>query len=140
MLNTYILVMQSHLAECKVDLERLRKLFKEKDPERFDLKVAERTVQILIESCIGIGKHWVKAIRGTVSADAYDCFETLSQEGVSGIDLTLWKSVIGMRNALVHDYLKVDATIIKKVILEKQFYALLDFAEQGLRVLSAGQK
>ena len=136
MANAYILAMEAHLKECRVDLDRLHDIFAKTQPSRFEMKVAERTLQVLIEACVGIAKHWVKAKRGTVPPDAYKGFEALSQEGI-GVDLELWRSIIGLRNALLHDYLNVDADVIRSVIEEKRYLHLLEFGAQGLAALCA---
>lgn len=134
MANAYILAMEGHLKECRVDLDRLHEIFTETQPSRFEMKVAERTLQVLIEACIGIAKHWVKAKRGTAPPDAYKGFEALSQAGID-VDLALWRSIVGLRNALVHDYLNVDADVIRRVIQEKRYLELLEFAANGLLAL-----
>ena len=134
MANAYILAMEAHLKECRVDLDRLHDIFAKTQPSRFEMKVAERTLQVLIEACVGIAKHWVKAKRGTAPPDAYKGFEALSQEGI-GVDLELWRSIIGLCNALVHDYLNVDADVIRTVIREKRYLELLEFGSRGLAAL-----
>ena len=134
MANAYILAMEAHLKGCRVDLDRLHEIFTETQPSHFEMRVAERTLQVLIEACVGIAKHWVKSKRGTVPPDAYKGFEALSQEGV-GVDLELWRSIIGLRNALVHDYLNVDVDVIRSVIQEKRYLKLLEFGSRGLAAL-----
>jgi uncharacterized protein YutE (UPF0331/DUF86 family) len=135
MANAYILAMETHLKECRVDLGRLHQIFSESQPSHFEMRAAERTLQVLIEACIGISKHWVKGARGSAPPDAYRGFEALSQEGVP-VNLELWRSMIGLRNALVHDYLNVDADVIRGVILEKRYLELLEFGSQGLEALT----
>jgi len=132
--NAYILAMQHHLSECRADLDQLHAIFTETQPSRFEMKAAERTLQVLIEACIGITKHWVKAKRGTTPPDAYKGFEALSQAGVD-VDLALWRSIVGLRNALVHDYLNVDADVIRTVIQQRRYLELLEFAASGLEAL-----
>jgi uncharacterized protein YutE (UPF0331/DUF86 family) len=134
MANAYILAMEAHLNECRVDLDRLHDIFTKAQPSHFEMRVAERTLQVLIEACVGIAKHWVKAERGTAPPDAYRGFEALSQAGI-GVNLELWRSIIGLRNALVHDYLSVDAEVIRRVIQEKRYLELLEFAATGLGAL-----
>jgi uncharacterized protein YutE (UPF0331/DUF86 family) len=52
-------------------------------------------------------------------------------DGLSG-----WRKVIGLRNALVHDYLNIDPEIIRSVIDQGYSDRLFAFAEQGLNWLA----
>lgn len=51
--------------------------------------------------------------------DAYQAFEILVQRGELSADgLSGWRKIIGLRNALVHDYLNIDPEIIRSVIAQ----------------------
>lgn len=135
--NTYIFSMQEHLEEIKSDLQGLHDISNDRVLGRYEYRAAERSLQVLIEACIGIAKHWSYALNKTAPADAYSAFEKLSQLGVSDIDVTSWKKIIGMRNALVHDYLNINPEIIRLVIKKKNFDELFAFTEQGLSALTS---
>jgi len=77
--NTYLFSMQEHLAEIKSELQGLTEITKQRNLSRYEYRAAERILQILIEACIGIAKHWVYALNKTAPADAYSAFEALSQ-------------------------------------------------------------
>jgi len=134
--NTYIFSMQEHLEEIKSDLQGLHDISKTRALGRYEYRAAERSLQVLIEACIGIAKHWSYALNKTAPADAYSAFETLSQLGVSAVNVTSWRKIIGMRNALVHDYLNIDPEIIRLVIKNKTFSELFSFSDQGLSALT----
>lgn len=133
--NTYIFSMQEHLEVIKSDLQGLHDISHVRTLGRYEYRAAERSLQVLIETCIGIAKHWSYALNKTAPADAYSAFETLAQLGISDIDMLSWRKVIGMRNALVHDYLNTDPEIIRLVIQNKDFDRLFIFSEQGLLAL-----
>ncbi len=133
--NTYLFSMQEHLVELKSELQGLTDIIKERDLSRYEYRASERTLQVLIEACIGIAKHWSYALNKTAPADAYSAFETLSQLGIAGIHDVEWRKIIGMRNALVHDYLNIESEIIRAVIKKATYEALLIFAGNGLIAL-----
>jgi len=134
--NTYIFSMQEHLEEIKSDLQGLHDISKTRALGRYEYRAAERSLQVLIGACIGIAKHWSYALNKTAPADAYSAFETLSQLGVSAVNVASWRKIIGMRNALVHDYLNIDPEIIRLVIKNKTFSELFSFSDQGLSALT----
>lgn len=135
--DTYIFSMREHLAELKSELRGLTDILNQRDLNRYEYRAAERGLQVLIEACIGIAKHWNYALFKTAPADAYSAFARLSQHGVAGIDDVEWRKIIGMRNALVHDYLNIEPDIIKTVIKKTVYDGLLDFALKGLTELQA---
>ena len=133
--NTYIFSMREHLLELNSDLVGLSEINSERALSRYEYRAAERSLQVLIEACIGIAKHWSYAINKTAPADAYSAFEKLSQAGIIAVDNVPWKQVIGMRNALVHDYLNIDPEIIRLVIKSQTYKELFEFSELGLKAL-----
>ena len=134
--NTYLFSMQERLAELKSELQGLTDITRKRNLNRYEYRAAERTIQILIEACIGIAKHWTYTLNETAPADAYSAFEALSQQGIAAVNEAEWKKVIDMRNALVHDYLNIEPEIIKAVIKKETYKSLLDFADKGLSALS----
>ena len=134
--NTYIFSMQEHLTEIESDLVGLHEISKTRLLGRYEYRAAERSLQVLIEACIGVAKHWCYALNKTAPADAYSAFENLAQLGVDEIDVASWRKIIGMRNALVHDYLNIEPEIIRLVIKNKSFQELVGFSNKGLIALS----
>lgn len=134
--NTYLFSMQEHLEQLKSELQGLTDIINQRDLNRYEYRASERTLQVLIEACIGIAKHWVYALNKTAPADAYSAFEALSQQGIASINDVEWRKIIGMRNALVHDYLNIEPEIIRHVIKNATYHALFMFAQQGLKTLN----
>ena len=95
------------------------------------VKILARLLQVLIEACIGLAKQWLKQHQKVIPNDAYESMQKLADLGmISGKDLLNWRKVIGMRNAIVHDYLNLDAALLKAVIESRQYIALQRFVEQ----------
>lgn len=135
--NAYITSLRLSLSQYQAELGELRQLLSQRPISNLEDRAAERTLQVSIEACIGIAKHWAKAQAGHSPQDAYQAFEILCQRGTQPADeLNDWRKVIGLRNALVHDYLNIDPEIIRSVISQGYSDRLFVFAEQGLEWLS----
>ncbi|EPJ45690.1 MAG: hypothetical protein OFPII_25830 [Osedax symbiont Rs1] len=130
--KTYTLAMLQHVKELNAELNDLTVIALERKLNRFEYRAAERTLQIVIEASIGVAKHWCKQINGVAPVSAYQAFEKLEMHGISQIANTNWKQIIGMRNALVHDYLNIDPVIIEQLIRERHYESVVEFAKLGL--------
>lgn len=133
--NTYIESMTAHLNQLEKELEGLSKIVQERSLGQYEYRAAERTLQITIEACIGIAKHWCKKIDGIAPISAYQAFERLAEHKVIESNKNQWKQIIGMRNALVHDYLNIDHNVIEYLLSSLQYLALFQFARNGLNAL-----
>ncbi|MEE1982520.1 DUF86 domain-containing protein [Shewanella xiamenensis] len=135
--NAYITSLSLSLSQYQDKFGELRQLLRQRSLSDLEYRAAERTLQVSIEACIGIAKHWAKALAGHSPQDAYQTFEILCQRGAQSADeLNGWRKVIGLRIALVHDYLNIDPEIIRSVISQGYSDGLFAFAEQGLEWLS----
>lgn len=135
--SAYITSLRSSLSRYQAELGELRQLLSQRSLSILEYRAAERTLQVSIEACIGIAKHWAKALAGHSPQDAYQAFEILCQRGAQpGEQLNGWRKMIGLRSALVHDYLNIDPEIIRSVISQGYSDKLFVFAEQGLEGLS----
>ncbi|MCP4075412.1 MAG: DUF86 domain-containing protein [Gammaproteobacteria bacterium] len=86
------------------------------------------SIQVVIENAIGKARHLLKMHYKKVPVSGYDLFEDLKANGfINQQDLNQWKKVIGLRNTIVHEYMKVDLELLKKVILEKQYKFVIQF-------------
>ena len=71
------------------------------------------SLQIIIENSIGKAKHVLKLKQKDIPVSAYDVFQLLKQIGIiSSEDEAQWKQVIGFRNTVVHEYMKVSEEIV----------------------------
>lgn len=133
--TAYLMALGDHLDECEADIATLEAIRAERPWSRLERHAAERTLQVLIEGCIGVAKHWAKAETGTPANEALSAFERLIDAGRIGHEVP-WRKVIGLRNALVHDYLDVDDAIIEAVIRDGHYRQLLAFARQAIEALA----
>lgn len=132
--NTYRLAMKAQVAELAEELEDiLIQLDRDAVMSRIVYRAAERSLQLLTEACIGIAKQSLKSAGKEVPADARKAFSKLRMLGMNATE-TDWNKIIGMRDALVHDYLNLDPERVLEVIKNKHYRVLLEFAEARLEV------
>ena len=129
MLNTYKDAIQQHINESIEDLDDIHDILQQRSWTRIERKGAERLLQTLVEACIGLSKHWLKQQNKVLPVDAYSVFEKLMDlQLISSDDAEEWQRIIGMRNAIVHDYLNLDEKVIKAIVVGKMYLKLQSFA------------
>jgi uncharacterized protein YutE (UPF0331/DUF86 family) len=133
--TAYIRAQVEHLDRCEENLDDLRDLLAQREWTSFEEAAVERYLQILIESCIGVAKHWAKKESGYVYSEARQAFATLADRGLIE-SRTPWSGVIGLRNVLVHDYLEVDPEIVQDVVSNAYYRDLLAFGRKALKALA----
>ncbi|WP_158279882.1 type VII toxin-antitoxin system HepT family RNase toxin [Coraliomargarita sinensis] len=92
----------------------------------------EHALQLLVENAIGKAKHLLRlAGYSPAPVNAYDAFVALQEAGMcSESDVDVWAKAIGMRNAIVHEYLKVDRALIREVLDCGAYRHVTDFLER----------
>ncbi len=86
------------------------------------------TLQIIIENAIGKARHLLKAKNEKVPISAYDLFEQLKTIGaIDDKVLQEWKKIVGLRNTIVHEYMKLDIALVKTIVRKKQYGFVLEF-------------
>ncbi|MGM3173720.1 type VII toxin-antitoxin system HepT family RNase toxin [Dickeya lacustris] len=136
--NAYISAVRISLSRYQAELSEIRAILAQRALSNLEYRAAERTLQVSIEACIGVAKHWARALAKHTPQDAYQAFEILVQRGELSPDTLIgWRKIIGLRNALVQDYLNIDPEIIRSVIAQGYSDSLFTFAQQGLDGLAA---
>lgn len=123
--------MREHLAQLAEELAEIEGLPAHEQRSAIVYRATERNLQLLIEACIGIAKQTLKSRDTIVPGDARKVFEKLKSLGLDSTDAD-WQRIIGMRNALVHDYLNIDRERILEIIRDGRYRILFDFASQRL--------
>lgn len=115
----------------------LNELAEIKNLKRRDYYAIERLLQVLVEACIGVSKHWLKFLGKSVPNEAYQAFELLARHGLlPESELVTWRKIIGLRNALVHDYLNLDRAIVLSVLRGKHYLKLAQFVRDASETIN----
>ncbi|MFI4940372.1 MAG: DUF86 domain-containing protein [Burkholderiales bacterium] len=79
-----------------------------------------------IQSCVDIGAHLISGMDFPAPETMGQTFDILAQAGLLSYELaTRLKKAVGFRNISVHNYEKIDWTIVHKIVQ----YHLADFEE-----------
>jgi uncharacterized protein YutE (UPF0331/DUF86 family) len=136
MFDEYLLAIKQHKDECLEDLEQFADIAKQRSFSRMERRSAERALQVLIEACIGVAKHWLRFENKHQPLDAYDSFAKLAElQKISAAELKLWRKAIGMRNALVHDYLSIDGELLQQILAQRHYVLLSDFIQRACQAM-----
>lgn len=133
----YKSAMKDQLKELVDEFFEIRKLLQQPHAPQEQLslvlvyRASERNLQLLIEMCIGIAKQLLKSKGKNVPNEARKAFEKLVQEGLDDSQIP-WNKVIGMRNAIVHDYLNIDRALLVEVIVTGEYLKLVQFVESNI--------
>lgn len=129
----YRLAMREQVAELAEELAELKAWLDDGHTfSKMHYRASERSLQLLTEACIGIAKQTLKALGKEVPSDARQAFSKLRMAGLDPTDAD-WNRIIGMRNALVHDYLNLDRERVLDVIRHDHYQVLLAFATARLQ-------
>lgn len=130
--STYKTAMLEQLELMQSELAEMYEILNEKNYfNRLEMRAAERLMQMLVECCIGIAKQKLKSLGQPNSGEARANFNRLIELGMTSADIP-WSKIIGMRNALVHDYLNIEPERLLNVIRTQQYKALFEFCEEML--------
>ena len=111
---------------------------KDKPLTLLERSAAERSLQILVDSAIGSAKHLNKKESLPQRLDSYQTITQLTEELDINTDyLPQLKGAIGMRNAIIHDYLNLDWELIQAVLDQQHYQRVADFIHEICKHLSS---
>ncbi len=93
-------------------------------------------MQRIAELTIDIANHLIKSKKLGLPQDSADAFALLHRANIISADMMKgMKGMVGFRNVLVHEYQRMDLSIMKDVI-ERHLREPLDFADMALKAMS----
>lgn len=95
-----------------------------------DLLAAQRALQIIIESLIGLARYtYQQKYNINVSKSRAALDGLLKQGDLNRTDYDLAIKMIGFRNVLVHDYLDVNRNILEAIVSKKLYKDILRISQ-----------
>ena len=141
--KAYTESMLEHTSEHFEALAEIASILEARSLTFIERNAVERSMQVLVESCIGLSKHVCKKagrqVLGEAKATALKALEILeSSRGQSiGVDPLTLQGAVGMRNAIVHDYLNLDWALVVGVVREGEHLKLKCFIAAAAEYLAA---
>jgi uncharacterized protein YutE (UPF0331/DUF86 family) len=124
---------------CRVHFQALLELANTLDSRALgfhERNSAERSIQVITEACIGLARHCCRKAGREVLGDAAGCaMSSLEIIGTDAIAPEQLRGALGMRNAIVHDYLNLDWGLVEQVLRERAFLALDGYVEAAIGFL-----
>lgn len=116
--KTVILRKLAELEECLGQIREYMNITLEQYSADWKIqRIIERTLQIMIETCIDIAGHIISDRRYRVPKSYADTFRVLYEEKVIGKELfDTMEKIAKFRNIVIHNYDKVDASIVITIL------------------------
>lgn len=125
--------------ECDI-LDELFQLLNEEGCvlDKFQIRAARSSLQILIENCIGkarrILKHYNCPVVPTRGRDAVGILFSI---GLIEEDLySALTSAVGFRNAIIHDYMNFDQDILISIVKDQKYVDIVTFLLSDVEMTS----
>jgi len=129
---------QDYLDKTKIiaseELEILDEMSEKQVWSKIEIRAVKNSMQVIIENSIGKAKRILKHFNcPIVPQKGSDAFEFMYDMGL--IEDTFYatiRSAIGLRNAMVHDYMNFNDKILQDVVHTKSYANIIDFLEKDI--------
>ena len=137
---------QEYLDKTKLtaleELEILDEMSKKEEWSKIEIRAVKNSMQVIIENSIGKAKRILKNFNcPIIPQKGSDAFEFMYDIGLIEDELfSTLKSAIGLRNAMVHDYMNFNDEILQDVVQKKSYSNIIEFLEVDINYSSVQLK
>lgn len=132
----YVFAIEEQLAQHINSLNELSDLMAQKNLSFSERSAVERSIQVVVESAIGSSKHFLKSKNKPVPSEARATIERVYEIlDLATPNLNEMRGAIGMRNAIIHDYLNLDWQKLENVLREKKYLLIKTYTDTVLACL-----
>jgi len=120
--EAYVYAVREQVEQHLAGLDELSAALRQRPLTFNERSAVERSLQVLVEMAIGSSKHLLKALGKPVPSEARATVERVYEL----LALTepanhVMRGAIGMRNAIIHDYLNLDWERVEAVVRRQQY-------------------
>jgi len=134
--EAYVYAIREQLEYQQQILEQVHQQQQSKPLTAIERSATERSLQVLVEVAIGCSKHYLKSIQSALPSEASAVIQGVY---ATGLELSTKESAmigaVGMRNAIIHDYLNLDWNKVAIVVQDKKYHSVIRYCEQLLKQL-----
>jgi uncharacterized protein YutE (UPF0331/DUF86 family) len=128
--EAYVYALREQVAQHLAGLDELAVLLAQRPLSFNERNAAERGLQVLVEMAVGASKHLLKSRGLPVPAEARAAiervYETLQPMAPA---LAQMRGAVGMRNAIIHDYLNLDWERVAAVLRAARYRGVADYID-----------
>lgn len=129
--QAYVYAINEQLAQHLDGLNELSDLLQQRPLSFNERSACERSLQVVIETAIGCSKHYLKSVNKPVPSEARAAIERVYERlAITQPALEEMRGAIGMRNAIIHDYLNLDWQKITTVIRDKKYSRIKPYIDR----------
>lgn len=105
---------------------------------KIEIRAVKNSMQVIIENSIGKAKRTLKQYNCPIIPQrGSDAFEFMYETGLIDDDTyATMKSAIGLRNAMIHDYMNFNDSILFNVVKGKKYLSIINFLEEDVNYSS----
>lgn len=134
--ESYVMSLTEQVEQHLAGLDELSDIAKQRPLTFNERSATERSLQVVVEAAIGCSKHILKARNKPVPSEARASLERVYELlAILQPDINDMRGAIGMRNAIIHDYLNLDWQRLNRVLLEKKYHLVNDYIQALCKVL-----
>jgi len=123
--EAYLLAIQEQLQQHLAALQQLSEILQKRHLTFNERSATERSLQVIIEAAIGCSKHYLKSKNKPVPSDARTSIERVYELlAITNPEISEMRGAIGMRNAIIHDYLNLEWQKLEMVLKQKKYYLI----------------
>lgn len=120
--EAYVYALREQAEQYLAGLEELSGLADRRPLSFNERNAAERGLQVLVEMAVGSSKHVLKSRNRPVPSEARAAVERVYELlAITRPPIDVMRGAVGMRNAIIHDYLNLDWAKVEAVLAERKY-------------------
>jgi uncharacterized protein YutE (UPF0331/DUF86 family) len=128
--EAYVYALREQVAQHLAGLDELSGSLAARPLSFNERNAAERGLQVLVEMAVGCSKHLLKARQLPVPAEARAALERVYERlALTAPPISVMRGAVGMRNAIIHDYLNLDWQRLEAVLAERKYHEVARYIE-----------